>query len=413
MIFDLRQTMFNSKKYLIPALTSILILWGLSFWVPVNFHAPSIYFGADNFHGIKPRAIIGSIIYLLPIDQANVNIAGNFIKFISLFFWLFFITASFYQSLLRKGDWLIARESIALYLALSFIFAASSLTYITFSASGIIDAFPAAIVALIVCSRYLTGNGDALSNASIPKIALITGLLVIATWSHEKSLYDIAILLVWFSMLWGIRKGLLYFAPALVLSAALIIRMAHKVTSGESLDGYIKILSSGLDFFWNYAFSVWGVIIGGGALWGLYWIASLEFIRSHHLKEKYWQRVTVIVLMLLICFLPLLVALDTSRICALIWLPVVLVMQQLNLTDLFRTRTRKLIVWLLCIFQILLPPALIYERGMAPFNCYGLWVGQFLVKRSEVNIQTRGPFDLSFHSRPDYTDFFSGQCNLR
>lgn len=404
--------MFNLKN-IVPALTTILILWVLSLWVPVNFQAPSIYYGADNFHGIKPRAIIGSIIYLLPIDKSNINFAGNLIKFISIFIWLFLIASRLYENFLKKGQWLIEKESIGQYLALVFIFGASSLTFITYSASGIIDAFPAAIVALVVCSAYLTGNSNTSNKNSFLRITLITGLLVTATWAHEKSLYDIAILLVWFSMLWGIKKGLLYFAPALLLSTALIIRMAHKVTSGESLEGYIKILSSGLDFFWNYAFSVWGVIIGGGALWGLYWIASLQFIRTDSLQTKYWQRASVIALMLLICFLPLLVALDTSRICALIWLPVLLVMRQLNLGELLNTGTHKKILLLFYFFQILLPPALIYERGMAPFNCYGLWIGHFLEKRSEVNIQTRGPFDLSLHSRPDYTDFFSNQCSFQ
>ena len=400
--------MINLKKNIVPVLTTLMILWGLSFWVPINFHAPSIYYGVDNFHGIKPRAIIGSIIYTLPIDKANMNLVGNVIKFISLFLWLFLIISSFYHNLLKKGHWLIEKESISIYLALAFIFGASSLTYITLSPSGIIDAFPAAIVAFIIFSSYLTGN----SKVSITRVLLITGLLVVATWSHEKSLYDIAILLVWFSMLWGIKKGLLYFAPALFFSSALMLRMMHKVTSGESLDGYLKILSSGLDFFWNYAFSFWGILIGGGAIWGLYWIAGQKFIYSNNWQTKHWQRIFVIIVMLLICFLPLLVALDTSRMCASIWLPVVLVMQQLNLNKLFKTRTTKLILLQLCIFQALLPPALIYERGMAPFNCYGLWIGHFLVKREVVNIKNRGPFDLSLHSRPDYTNFFSSQCSF-
>lgn len=374
--------------------------------MPVNLGAPSIYFGADNFHGIKPRAIIGSIIYLLPIEAIHVNLAGNLIKLISIFLWLFLISSNLYQSIFVNNDRSSKMELMLQYLAVVFIFGASSLTYITYSSSGIIDAFPAAIVALVISSKHLANN----EKWSISAAILITGLLVIATWSHEKSIYDIAILLVWYSFIWGIKKGVLYFAPALLLSTALMVRMANKVTSGESPAGYVQILSSGLDFFWNYAFSIWGIIIGGGSLWVLYWMASAQWIQSKEQRHNQWQRIFVIFLMLLICFMPLLVALDTSRLCALIWLPTVLVMQRLDLHQLFRTTSRKIILFLLCIVQIALPPALVYERGMAPFNCYGLWIGQFLQKRSEVNVQNRGPFDLSLHSRPDYTDFFSNQC---
>jgi hypothetical protein len=299
-------------------------------------------------------------------------------------------------------------SAIFIYLALVFIFASSSLTYITYSSAGFVDSFPAAIVAFLITSQYFTGN----NKISIIKILLTTGLLVVATWSHEKSIYDITILLVWFSLIWGIKKGVLYFAPALLLSTALMVRMANKMTSGESPLGYLKILTSGLDFFWNNAFSVWGILIGGGALWGLYWIAGFQFIQSADSRKTRRYRALTISLMLLICFLPLLVALDTSRLCSLIWLPVVLVLKNVNIPTLLQSTSRKIILVLLCIFQALIPPALIYNKGMAVFNCYGLWLGKFLPSTSTTNFSDLGPFGLTAHSRPDFTNFFIEKCSL-
>jgi len=396
------------NKYIIPALMAIAILICLSFWVPINLNAPSIYYGVDNFHGIRPRAIIGSLIYLLPFEQSNINFVGSLIKLISLFLWLFFITSYFYQAIFERYKNSSNLSALFIYLALTFIFASSSLTYITYSSAGFIDSFPAAIVAFLITSQYFTSN----NKISIIKILLITGLLVVATWSHEKSIYDIAILLVWFSLIWGIKRGMLYFTPALLLSTALMVRMANKMTSGESPAGYLKILTSGLDFFWDNAFSVWGILIGGGALWGLYWIAGSQFIQSAEPTKIQRYRALAVWLMLIICFLPLLVALDTSRMCSLIWLPTVLVLQTVDIPALFQSTSRKIILVLLCLFQALIPPALIYNKGMAAFNCYGVWLGQFLTSTSTANFSDLGPFGLTAHSRPDFTNFFIEKCSL-
>ena len=369
--------------FLLPSLSSFAMLWCLSYWVPINLHAPSIYFGADNFHGIQPRAIIGSFIYLLPIEKNNINIFGNIIKLVSTFAWLFFIHLQLERSIFS-----------------------SSTTYLAFSSSGIIDAFPSSIIALVVSSEYLISS----KTKSYFKVLIISGLLVMATWAHEKTLYDIAIVFIWFSYRWGSKRAAFYFLPGLFLSLALMVRMAHKVTSGETPAGYLAILSSGLEFFWIHAFSISGAIIGGGALWSIFWLASTQLIRATKSSWDYWSAALCILLMLVICFLPLLVALDTSRLCALIWLPVLLLLKEINPTQLFASTARKWVLLALCIFQALIPPLLVYQKGIAPLNCYGLWLGQFLPARSEVDIRSLGLFGLSTHNRPDFTDFFIKQC---
>lgn len=84
--------------------------------------------------------------------------------------------------------------------------------------------------------------------------------------------------------------------------------------------------------------------------------------------------------------------------------------QTIEVRAVFAVRARQCILALLCAFQFLIPPMLIYHKGMAPFNCYGLWIGHMLPTRSQVDFMSLGAFGLYFHERPEQTHFFSGQC---
>lgn len=387
------------------------MLVALSFWVPISLDAISPYFGVDFFHGIRPRAILGSIIYLLPFDSKQIDLVGNTIKLLAVWAWLCLVLSILYRAIFqreKRGEGPDSLSSWLIYFGVGFIFAASSITYITFSATGIIDAFPAAIVALVISTDYLL-EGD---RRCLLKVGLITILLVLACLSHEKTVYELLILLAWFLVKWGPKKSILYFGPALILSVLLLLRMANKMSAeGTAPSNYFEILNSGLTYFWVHAFNVWGVIFGAGAFWGLYIIGSGQYLQQACSKRTVYVRLGVIVLMPCICLLPLLVALDTSRFAASMWLPVLLVFQAIDVRNVFTARGRHWILVLLCILQFLIPPMLIYHKGMAPFNCYGLWIGHMLPNRSQIDFMSLGAFGLYFHQRPEQTDFFSAQCN--
>jgi len=384
------------------------MLVALSFWVPISLEAISPYFGVDFFHGIRPRAMLGSIIYLLPFDSTQIDLVGNIIKLLAVWIWLCLVQSIFYRAIFHEKEAQYLISSWLIYFGISFIFAASSITYITFSATGIIDAFPAAIVALVISTDYLL-EGD---RKRLLKIGVITILLVLACLSHEKTVYELLILLLWFSVKWGSKKSILYFGPSLLLSALLLLRMANKMSAEQTApSGYLEILSSGLTYFRVHALNVWGIIFGAGAFWGLYAIGSSDYIQQARSKWTSYARLGAIVLMPCICLLPLLVALDTSRFAASMWLPVVLVFQAINVRAVFSSLGRRWILVCLCVFQFLIPPMLIYHKGMAPFNCYGLWLGHMLPTRSQVDFMSLGAFGLYFHQRPEQTNFFSAQCN--
>jgi hypothetical protein len=366
----------------------------------------SPYFGLDFFHGIRPRAMLGSIVYLLPFDISQINLVGNVIKLLAVWIWLCLVQSIFYRKIFEERTEPYSVSSWLIFFAIGFIFAASSITYITFSATGIIDAFPAAIVALVISTDFLI-EGE---RKRFLRVSLITILLVLACLSHEKTVYELLILLLWFGLRWGIKKSLLYFGPALILTSLILMRMARKTGVGEAPVSYMETLTSGLAYFWVNSFNFWGILSGAGALWGLYLIGSSCYVHQAHSRWTRHVRLGTIVLMPFVCLLPLLVALDTSRFAASMWLPVVLVFQAINIHAVFTSLGRKWILAILCVLQFLIPPMLIYHKGMAPFNCYGLWIGHMLPNRSQIDFMSLGVFGLYFHQRPEQTDFFSAQC---
>ena len=378
----------------------------LSFWVPISLEAISPYFGVDFFHGIRPRAILGSVIYLLPFAPVQMDVVGNTIKLLAVWVWLCLVLSIFYRAIFQEQKPKHPITAWFIYLGIGFIFAASSITYITFSATGIIDAFPAAIVALVISTDYLL-EGD---QRKFLRIGFITFFLVLACLSHEKTVYELLILIVWFALKWGIRKSLIYFGPALLFTVLILMRMANKTSTGDTPASYLEILNSGLSYFWVNSFNVWGILFGAGALWGLYLMGGRRYFQDAGDQYGRSTRLIVLILMPCICLLPLLVALDTSRFAASMWLPVVLVFQTIEVRAVFAVRARQCILALLCAFQFLIPPMLIYHKGMAPFNCYGLWIGHMLPTRSQVDFMSLGAFGLYFHERPEQTHFFSGQC---
>ena len=183
-----------------------------------------------------------------------------------------------------------------------------------------------------------------------------------------------------------------------------------KAASGETPIGYASILGNGLEFFWEQSFNIFGVIFGGGAFWLLYLIIATNFLKNLTPYRSQLLGLVVALLMLLICISTLLVAHDTNRMVALIGLPLILVIKEINLDALFYEIQGKLFLIVLCLVQALTPPMLIYRNGMTGFNCYGLWMSQLLpgeLTHQKMNEQ----FSLFRHYRPDLTETFINKCN--
>ena len=392
------------QKYFILILLPLIYAYVLSIWVPPNYDIGSIYNNVHLFDGLKPRAIFGTILEVLPWENYGKDYLANILRIISIFTWMYFINKQLYYSVLSREINKLNTNSLLTFLGLSFIFSVSSITLLNLSPI-FIDALPFAIIAYVATSNYLLSEQE-----DTKKIFFITTLLILATLSHEKSIFDILILLVWFSWKWGVRKSLWHFSPALLISLILLILMSKKVTSGDSLIDYVFILGNGLTFFWEQSFNIFGVIFGGGVFWLLYLITANQFLKNLSPQRNKFLGLLTVFLMPLICISTLLVAHDTNRMVALIWLPLILIIKEINLYTVFYRFQSKLFLLVLCLIQALTPPMLIYKNGMVAFNCYGLWMSQLLpgeLTRQKTNEQ----FGLFRWYRPDLTESFINKCN--
>lgn len=391
----------------LPILVSISLFYLclISIWVPNNFGIGSIYNYVNLFDGLKPRAIFGTVIELLAWTGFEKDFLANILRISSIIIWIYCINAQLYQSIFSVKKNETNTNSVFIFLGLSFIFSFSSVTLLNFSVVGFIDAMPYAIMAFIATSNYLlTGQMGG------KKVAFITIPLVVATLIHEKSIFDISIFLVWFSWKWGIRKSFLSFSPALILSLFLLAVMGNKVTSGESPIGYLTILGDGLNFFWGEAFNIYGLLFGGGVFGLLYLKIAIQFFGNLTPQSNKLLGILAIFLMPVICISTLLVAHDTNRMISLIWLPLLLIIKEINLCSVFDTLRSKLFLMFLCLIQAITPPMLIYSNGMVGLNCYGLWLSQLLPSALHYQ-KTNQQVGLYRHYRPEYTESFINQCN--
>ena len=158
--------------------------------------------------------------------------------------------------------------------------------------------------------------------------------------------------------------------------------------------------------------NLWGIILAGGALWIIFLVAAQNFLKTT--ANYSTQGLIAIIIMTLLCFAPLLVAHDTTRMVGIIWLPTLLLIREIDLKralDFVRFRQ-----WALgaCLVQMLLPPILVYLGGAAPLNCYSReLILRFLPREKDMaRIPTRhdglrpavGPFGLYALDRRDISN---------
>ena len=401
--------MLTKNKSFVAIFFATLFLVGLAVWVPIKFTADNPYFYANLFNGLRPRAILGTVTYLMTWGNFGFTHGFTILKLIFFWFWLYLIFIQLFQSIFLVSKNNFSQQKLWLiFLGIGFIFAVSPISFLTLSSAAIIDAVPFAILAFIVISKILVSE-----NSHFYKNILVTLLLVVATLTHEINLFGLAILMSWYAWKWGFKKSLVYFSPTILITIFFLSFMASVTTSGESPLGYLQILGKGLSFFWQQSFNIWGILFGGGALWILLSWCALQFIQNGQVAREQKRRLYLVFFILFICFLQLVVAHDTNRLMDLIWLPCILLIQEINLPSLFSTKRRQFFLGCLCILQLITPPMLIFQNGMVPFNCYGLWISSFLPKQEQVEPLKMGPFGLYAINRANLTNLFSAQCKSK
>jgi hypothetical protein len=191
---------------------------------------------------------------------------------------------------------------------------------------------------------------------------------------HEKSIFDIGILFLWFFYKKGFKKSVLALGPGILLCSLFLLMLRSKSLTGESLDTYITILQRGADFL-AYSFTLIEVLIGLGALGVLYFYLSICFVKKKSSTRDGFWRLALVFGMFLACIAPLTVAWDTNRLVGLIWLPTIILLGELGDTVfLSPSRLKMVFLSLLCLYQFALPPILRFPGVVFAYNPYAKFI---------------------------------------
>lgn len=344
------------------------LIYLFSLWVPL---IQDFYFewrAGNFFQSFKPRTLLGSIFNLLHWGDSAFTIA----KVGALWAWLTLIMSQFFQLFITDQK----REKIyhfCVVLALSFIFAFSTISQMTFGAVRILDSIPY----FLILASYLIYSQEERKITALSYVSA-TLLLFLATLIHEKSIFDIGILWMWLAWKGGIKKASLFIFPAIFLSALFLFSNKSSGTTGLGYapDAYIDILRNGFTYFKDSSFDLLAIILGGGALWVIYILCAVFFIRTSSSHQQRIIRTLLCIAMVAGCFIPLLVAFDTNRLIGLMWLPSFLLICEVGPHMLTHFKKWLLLLGLaiLCILQFAVPPMLTMPPlGSVVFNSYAKW----------------------------------------
>jgi hypothetical protein len=392
-------------KSVLPRVSTItvVILVLAAFWVPIDVSGLSgrgVYYEADLFSRFAPRALLGTIARTL-----HINFIGFiFLRQIFQTLWLFLIVFQLNKCLRPQEEISCSLFEVSV---LSFLFGFNTVVFTTNGLSKFIDVVP---YALVLCAIPLLLPSD--GRATIPRRIAANLLLLSAVMVHEKSVFDIAILAVWTTWKYGVKRSATLMLPSILGSLCFVWLLSTRSTSGLPPQDHIGLLRSGLTYFFRESLNVWGIILAGGALWVIFLVSVYHFLKS---TAKYSvQGFIAIIMMTSLCFAPLLVAHDTIRMVGVIWLPTFLLIREIDLKSALESvRFRQ---WALgaCLLQFLLPPLLLYLGGAAPFNCYSReLILRFLPREKDIprtstsfdGLQPAvGPFELYALERKDISD---------
>jgi len=235
---------------------------------------------------------------------------------------------------------------------------------------------------------------------------------IMAVLTHESSLTLWAVIVLWCVWKVGLSKTIAWFLPPAILVAAFLSLAPAQSASGLPLGEYARI---GLLQSWTMlgqSANFYGILAGPGLLWVVF--AHLGFVRMRQAKKmsEMWCRAALLGAMLLTTLSPLLVAYDTNRFSAALWLPVVLLASDVggsawNWLQVRWWWIRGCIVTMLML-QMLNPPCLIYRNGIVPYNCYAWFLSQGLGK-SQAG-QDMAPWQLRVYSANYLTQQAGAQC---
>jgi len=329
-----------------------------AFWVPIDLTAREQILTANLFVELTPRALVGTVANILSLENRHYILMRHFFQTV----WLFLIVFEFAKSLSSQGK--TNNDSTLELLALGFLFCFNTVVFTTNGLSEFIDIIP---YALVLCAVPFLLPSD--GRITIIRCVLATVFLVLAVVSHEKAIFDVAILMVWAVWKYGLRSSAKLALPGVMGCFLFLWLVSNEQNSaGLTVADYVVSTRSASDFLLRESLNLWGIILSGGVLWIIFASAAYRFLKTR--ASFNLRGLILIAALLILCFVPLVAAHDTIRMVGLIWLPTFLLIRELHLKSFLESIRFRQFAIALCMVQLLLPPLLVYQHGAAPLNCY-------------------------------------------
>jgi len=330
--------------------TALTLFIATSLWVSINYSLDSVaahsYYHATLLHGLRPRALNGTLVYVMELSPSEFIMLLQVFKFL----WLWLLSFQILRT--------IADRRSALFLCL--LFAAGSDIYICNAMGGFIDM---SVAFWLLLGVTLAPNfTDTTTKQFHLRLAATVIAFYCAALTHEIALFGITVFMLWCFLLHG-RKALGLIAPVTLLCGHYLWSIWTKLTYGGTPKSYAEIL---LHFHAKLpGLNLLGLITAAGMLWVVYAIASCGPLHGKSCRKYRIFTVAACALSLM----PVIMGADTQRMAGMvIWLPIyLLVMDQPNMWSRF-----KPVLPVLCVLQLLIPPSFIYARMAVPLNCYAL-----------------------------------------
>jgi hypothetical protein len=378
------------------ALSSMAVLY---LWLPVSLSAVSPSLRMNLLERIEPRALVGTLVHALsahPPAQARWLTAINML---ALFGWLMCVLKIVERG---NGSGDATSKFVAIRVFWVVLFAFSVNPYNAFVAL-FVD-MPAAALVAVTALICLSSQ----PRASRWRIGLITMLALAATLVHEKSIFDLLILFLWLSGRCGLGAAARLLAPGLSLAVTFVLLVSNRASWGLPAKDYAGYVLSLHNPIIAESFNVWGIVFGGGAFWLIYLLLGASWRRNAVTRREKIQRTTLVCGMALVCVAQLLIAHDTNRLMALIWLPVALVAGVMPIERMLSSVHLAWVCLVLIAFQLAMPPSLVFQNGMVPYNCYANAIADRLPKASQTG--QAGNLSLAAYDQNPLTVYLVKMC---
>ena len=356
----------------------------VTLWVPIFKPQAKGYIEANLFEKFAPRSFMGTVAYLLGIDETQFI----FLTVAALFAWILGISLL----IATPRDKFVPESPNGRILGLIFLFSFSNMPFATNADPARLDIF-AAIP--LVAAAWLVSRKGRMAPLSLAGLVMLMGT---ATLIHEKSIFECFILLMWVAFTQsgksaaGTVAGYLVFLCAYLGSTA---GATNPVFDLSPMD-YLGILSE-FDIILLDSVNLFGILCGGGLLWALYARLAAGFVHQNKCKETPFPRfhfvlgpLYLVLGMFGLCFIPLLIGVDTTRMVSIIWLPTLLLVREMDwpLRD-SKIRLRSGTLLVACALQALIPPVFVCEHTAWALNCYALFVVDGVAQEGPVPFTVR------------------------